>query len=105
MPVVKTCTTVPVVFEVPGPFAPLDPGDRLDLLPQFVGRRWAETVPVKLLHPGSTWALAQNLLDYGQTFLASPRTKKADVAEHPEVFRHVGLLTTKPPGTAGLLFI
>jgi hypothetical protein len=32
-------------------------------------------------------------------------TKKADVAEHPEVFHHVGLLSNEPPDTAGLLFI
>ena len=32
-------------------------------------------------------------------------TKKADVAEHPEVFRHVGLLIDGPPGLAGLPFI
>ena len=31
--------------------------------------------------------------------------KKTDVAEHPEVFHHVGLLFNKPPGTAGLFFI
>jgi hypothetical protein len=31
--------------------------------------------------------------------------KKADVAEHPEVFDHVGLLATEPLGTTGLLFI
>ena len=31
-------------------------------------------------------------------------TKKADVAEHPEVFHHVGLLFNEPPGTAGLPF-
>jgi hypothetical protein len=31
--------------------------------------------------------------------------KKADVAEHPKVFDHVGLLTNEPPGTTGLLFI
>jgi len=30
--------------------------------------------------------------------------KKADVVKHPEVFRHVGLLFDKPPGTAELLF-
>ena len=35
----------------------------------------------------------------------STRTKKADVAEHPEVFDHVGLLVNEPPGTAGLLSI
>ena len=33
------------------------------------------------------------------------KTKKADVAEHPEVFDHVGLLTNEPLGIAGLLFI
>jgi len=31
--------------------------------------------------------------------------KKADVAEDPEVFHHVGLLTNEPLGTAGLLSI
>jgi hypothetical protein len=37
--------------------------------------------------------------------ITSPRTKKADVAEHPQVFDHVGLLTNEPPGMAGLLSI
>jgi hypothetical protein len=32
-------------------------------------------------------------------------TKKADVAEHPKVFHHVGLLVIEPPGRAGLLLI
>jgi hypothetical protein len=31
--------------------------------------------------------------------------KKADVAEYPRVFGHVGLLINERPGTAGLLFI
>ena len=31
--------------------------------------------------------------------------KKADVAEHPEGFDHVGILVNQPPGTAGLPFI
>jgi hypothetical protein len=31
--------------------------------------------------------------------------KKTDVAEHPQVFRHVGLLFNEPPGAAKLLFI
>jgi hypothetical protein len=35
----------------------------------------------------------------------SSRTKKADVAEHPKAFRHVGLLVNEPPGKAELLFI
>ena len=34
-----------------------------------------------------------------------PPTKKAEVVEHPQVFDHVGLLASEPPGTAGLLFI
>jgi hypothetical protein len=33
------------------------------------------------------------------------KTKKADVAEHPKVFDHLGLLVNKPPGKAELLFI
>ena len=44
-------------------------------------------------------------LDSGSASLAQPRTKKADVAEYPEVFDHVGLLVIEPPGKAGLLFI
>jgi hypothetical protein len=35
---------------------------------------------------------------------ASPETKKADVAEHPKAFDHVGLLFDKPPSNAGLFF-
>jgi hypothetical protein len=31
--------------------------------------------------------------------------KKADVVEHPEVFRHVGLLVNGLPGSAELPFI
>ena len=36
---------------------------------------------------------------------AALKNKKADVAEHPKAFDHVGLLTNEPPGKAGLLFI
>jgi hypothetical protein len=32
------------------------------------------------------------------------KTKKADVAEHPKVFDHVGLLSNKPTGRAGVFF-
>jgi hypothetical protein len=35
----------------------------------------------------------------------SKTTKKANVAEHPEVFDHIGLLFNEPPGMAGLFFI
>jgi hypothetical protein len=31
--------------------------------------------------------------------------KKTDMAEHPQVFCHIGLLFNEPPGTARLLFI
>jgi hypothetical protein len=34
-----------------------------------------------------------------------PRTKKADVAKHPKVLDHVGLLSIGPPGDAELPFI
>jgi len=34
-----------------------------------------------------------------------PPQKKADVAEHPKVFGHVGLLVNWPPDTAGSPFI
>jgi hypothetical protein len=42
-------------------------------------------------------------LDYER--LLSPRTKKADVAEHPKALDHVGLLFNEPLGIAELLFI
>jgi hypothetical protein len=32
-------------------------------------------------------------------------TEKADAAEHPQVFDHVGLLVNELPGSAGLPFI
>jgi hypothetical protein len=35
----------------------------------------------------------------------SPGTKKADVAEHPKAFDHVGLLFNKPPDRVRLFFI
>ena len=35
---------------------------------------------------------------------ANGSQKKADVAENPEVFDHVGLLVNGPPGMAGLPF-
>jgi hypothetical protein len=47
---------------------------------------------------------AKGLLHQLNVFL-SPRTKKADVAEHPKVLGHVGLLFNQPPGKAELLFI
>jgi hypothetical protein len=33
------------------------------------------------------------------------KTRKADIAEHPKVLGHVGLLVNEPPGRTGLLFI
>jgi hypothetical protein len=37
--------------------------------------------------------------------ISRKRNKKADVAEHPKVFHHVGLLFTGRPGEAELPFI
>jgi len=34
--------------------------------------------------------------------LSTQAKKEADVAEHPRVLGHVGLLVNGPPGTAGL---
>jgi hypothetical protein len=34
----------------------------------------------------------------------SAENKKADVAEHPQAFDHVGLLFNEPSGRSGLLF-
>jgi hypothetical protein len=36
--------------------------------------------------------------------IAPHRKQKADVVEHPEVFHHVGLLFSEPPGLAELPF-
>jgi hypothetical protein len=47
----------------------------------------------------------QSLFSLGHEHLLSPRTKKADVAEHPKAFDHVGLLFNEPTGRAGLFFI
>jgi hypothetical protein len=33
------------------------------------------------------------------------QTKKADVAEHPKAFDHIGLLVNEPSSGAGLFFI
>jgi hypothetical protein len=40
-----------------------------------------------------------------QLFRSTEKQKKADVAEDPEVFDHVGLLFNEPPGRTGLFFI
>jgi hypothetical protein len=58
----------------------------------------------------NTWATVESILSIGLLLAVAhvPRqeeTKKADVAEHPKVFDHVGLLVNEPPGYAGLLFI
>jgi hypothetical protein len=37
-------------------------------------------------------------------FFPTQKTKKADVAEHPKMFDHVGLLVNEPSRKAGLLF-
>jgi hypothetical protein len=47
---------------------------------------------------------ATGILHQLNVFL-SPRTKKADVVEHPKAFGHVGLLFNKPLGRTELLFV
>jgi len=47
----------------------------------------------------------QRFFPLGYDCLSSPETKKADVAEHPKAFDHVGLLVNEPSGRTGLLSI
>jgi len=63
-----------------------------------LGRPWgplrhAGTGPILRSRHRKSWSL-----------LATPefRSKKADVAEHPRAFDHVGLLVNGPPDRAGL---
>jgi len=48
---------------------------------------------------------AREICDPVRNNQATASKKKADVAEHPEVFDHVGLLFNGPPGMAELPFI
>jgi len=48
--------------------------------------------------------LTIGILPVACDFPVPSKTKKADVAKHFEMFRHVGLLFNEPPGTAGLSF-
>jgi hypothetical protein len=50
------------------------------------------------------WNQALHVLNVAGIDGAIAKTKKADVAEHPEVFGHVGLLFDEPPSVTGLLF-
>ena len=43
--------------------------------------------------------------DITEIWMHLVKTKKTDVAKHPEAFNHVGLLVIEPPGRTGLLFI
>jgi hypothetical protein len=55
------------------------------------------------------WTIDSSLLGsrprHGSAQARHRKQKKADVAEHPEVFDHVGLLINEPLGRAELLFI
>ena len=57
-----------------------------------------------LVSRGRTLCRDRKGLQSGKHSRLPTTTKKADVAEHPKVFDHVGLLVNEPPGTAGLLF-
>ncbi len=52
--------------------------------------------------PSCVRAVRQQLVAVFSTVSASKQ--KTDVAEHPKVFHHVGLLVNEPPSPAGLLF-
>jgi hypothetical protein len=46
-----------------------------------------------------------HLLGFGDSSNYTKAMKKADVVEHLEMSRHVGLLFNEPPGGAGVSFI
>jgi hypothetical protein len=51
---------------------------------------------------------SEHPLGFSDAIVTAPpdtRRKKTDVAEHPQVLDHVGLLVNEPPGRAGLPFI
>jgi len=48
---------------------------------------------------------SEHPLGFSDAIVTAPRRKKTDVAEHPQVLDHVGLLVNEPPGPAGLPFI
>jgi hypothetical protein len=51
------------------------------------------------------WHVAVSLHERCGASPVPSQTKKADVAEHPAVFDHVGLLVNEPSSYAGMLFI
>jgi hypothetical protein len=50
-------------------------------------------------HAGSSVGAKRYWNERGQVLARSLTRKKTDVAEHPEAFRHVGLLVNSPPGS------
>jgi hypothetical protein len=49
--------------------------------------------------------MQQGPLPWESSIGGTTATKKTDVADHPEVINHIGLLVNEPLGGAGLLFI
>jgi hypothetical protein len=65
--------------------------------------RWMSRCPY-FLFPNRNRS-CQNLFHPWFRTSCTAENKKADVAEHPKAFGHVGLLFNVPPGKAELLFI
>jgi hypothetical protein len=59
------------------------------------GKRDLQSSPTYLLDPAMVVVLVQ----------CTANARKADVAERPKVFRHVGLLVNGPPGRTGVPLI
>lgn len=96
------------------------PKPRMGLSPQLCLRHQARKSPstatqsrisrIKPIAGVSTGSEIGCLLEVGDHHgLTAPRhhgrQKKTDVADHPQVFGHVGLLFSEPPGFAGLLYV
>jgi hypothetical protein len=58
-----------------------------------------------ILPPAISRLLGRRAVFSRQRRAGDTDTKKADVAEHPQVFDHAGLLIDEPSGRAELLFI
>jgi hypothetical protein len=73
--------------------------------PEFGERRYHKTIDQHRTAHAAPVRLRSVDTKVDSRRLAQPRTKKADVAEHPKAFDHVGLLFNEPPGKTGLFFI
>jgi hypothetical protein len=69
------------------------------------GCRLLEVALGLVVHDKSPFLRLASVRPWSLRLSRSAGNKKADVAEHPQAFDHVGLLFNKPPGSAEVPFI